>query len=297
LAEALATHTRGNRESVRSSVSGRSGGGDKVQEDLREEEREAKDFFEGLGLTVAVVPRGSERTAEFLVDGDGRGYAVEVKARLDSAEWRKAIHAGEVALQSRPIGWGSWAEEVVRKGALKQLAAVDPEHRRWWVVWFAVQAQAARSAMGEQVFGSLFGVRQVISWKDGGGAVARSCLFARPGVFERHPEIVAAMVQPGQGQYGLALNDFAPDLPEFKSSRLYRDMVTKNAISDAERLCGAGGFLRVKDLSIDRRSEEAVIAHLIEVYGPGPAYLVDMEEHTGTIRVPDESGRSSQDKP
>ena len=184
------------------------------------------------------------------------------------------------------MGSGTWAEEVVRKKALKQLAAVDPEHRRWWMVWLAVQARAARESMERQVFGSLFGVRQVIFWSEGQDPTTRDCLFAEPGVFERHPEIVAAMVQPAPGKLALALNDFAPDLADFKSSVVYRDMLGKGAVCDSEGLCVQPGFVRVTDFQIDRRSGAAVIAHLTEMYGRGPAYVVDMQEHTAAIRVP-----------
>ena len=261
--------------------------------DLRDEEREAMEYFASLRLAVTRIPSRAERTAEFFADGDHRGYAVEVKSREDSAQWRSAMHAGEVAQQSRPLGWAPWLEQVVRREALEQLKAVDPDHERWWIVWLANRVQAARDSMGEQLFGSLFGVRQVVYRSSGGSAPMRNCLFARPGVFERHPEIVAAVVQPAAGQFALALNDFAPDRESFQTSRLFFDMAQKEAICDAERLCRDRGFVRVTDLSIDRRSDAAVLEHLATVYGPGPAFVIDMQEHTAAIRVP--RGRSVTD--
>jgi hypothetical protein len=257
-----------------------------VPDDFQPEEQEAMEYLSSLRLDVKPVPRGPSRTAEFLVDGDGRGYAVEVKAREDSEEWNAAMNAGVVASQSRSMGSGTWAKDVVRKKALKQLSAVDPEHRRWWLVWLAVQVRAARHSMEREVFGTLFGVRQVVFWKKGEGPATRDCLFAEPGVFERNPEIVAAMVQPAPGKFALALNDFAPDLVDFKSSVVYRDMLVKGAVSDADSLCTQPAFVRVTDFQIDRRSEGAVIAHLTDAYGPGPYKVVDMQEHTAAIRVP-----------
>src|SRR6266849_584317 len=128
---------------------------------LLPEEQKAERFLKALGLEVHPIPTSTSKTPEFIVDGDARGYVLEVKARGESEQWTHAIKSGDAAHQERSMGHGRWAEDVARE-AVKQFRSVDAQHLRWWVLWLAIRCSASAEAMFEEAIGSLFGVRQVV---------------------------------------------------------------------------------------------------------------------------------------
>ncbi len=87
---------------------------------LRPDEQEAERILTELGLQVCRVPTASSKTPDFIVDGDARGYLVEVKAREDSEKWTREMESGQVALQHRSMGYGLRAEDVASKAGTPQ---------------------------------------------------------------------------------------------------------------------------------------------------------------------------------
>lgn len=251
---------------------------------LHPEEVEAQKLLEQLGLIVVPVPTAKSNTPEFLVDGDARGYAVEVKARRDMDEWKRVLRGGNVAYQKRSMGFGRWAEDVAHH-ALKQLEAVDPEHTRWWVLWLSIECRAGTDAMFDQAVGSLFGVRQVVYYDpDSGEQPMRDCLFARPGVFERHHQLVGAVVTGDQG-ITLCVNEFAEDYQSFQDSVLYRSFARIHPPISAKDLAENRGFFQIEDLSIDRSDDGVISSYLMKEYGLKKALMLDMAEHSASQLV------------
>ena len=248
---------------------------------LRSEEREAKEFLERLDVVVLPVPTGSGKTPEFLVDGDARGYVVEVKARNESHDWLREAIAGGIAEQSRPTGYDRWVEDVSRY-ALKQFRAIDPNHERFWVVWISIRATASATEMLEQTIGSLFGVRQVVDVVD----FSKECpmwevLFARPGVFERHHEIVGVVIC-ADARITLCVNEFSDDFSAFCGSRLYDAFRFLPPIS-ATDLVTERGFFAIHNASIDRRDQAALAEYFRAEYGLANPFVIDMTTHSATI--------------
>lgn len=249
---------------------------------LLPEEREAKEFLEAVNLQVQPVPTSTSRSPEFIVDGDARGHVVEVKARKDSETWMRAMKRGRVAYEERSLGHSRWAEDVART-AISQFRSVDQQHSRWWVLWLAIRCQASTDAMFEEAIGSLFGVRQVVYHDPDSESQAamRNCLFAKPGVFERHPEIVASVVDSGTG-LGFCVNDeFAGDFNSFRESVLWSSFARIHHPTTANDLTERHGFLRA-DLSVNRKDDAAVQAALERVYGLERALILDMQVHSAS---------------
>lgn len=252
---------------------------------LLPEEQAAQRFLKAVGLEVSAVPASASKTPEFLVDGDAKGYVVEVKARRDSEEWTRAIEIGDVAHQKRSMGYGRWAEDVARE-ALKQFRSVDADHARWWVLWLAIRCSAIANAMFQEAFGSLFGIRQVVYYDpQSQKQPMRNCLFARPGVFERYPDIVASVVDCGSG-LGFCINEFAADFTSFRESVLCSSFARIHPPTSAADLTENGGFFRVADLSVNRKDDAALAAYIERTYGLQRAIMLDMHVYSTSTVVP-----------
>jgi hypothetical protein len=249
---------------------------------LLPEEQEAERFLRERGLDVHRVPTSASKTPEFIVEGDARGYVVEVKARDDSKEWTRAMKSGRVAHQKRSMGHSRWAEDVAHD-AVNQCRSVDAQHLRWWVLWLAIKCAASAEAMFEEAIGSLFGVRQVVYYDPHSREQPmRNCLFARPGVFERHPEIVASVVSSG-GRFGFCVNDqFAGDFGSFRESVLWSSFARIHPPATASDLTGNRGFFRA-DLSVNRKDDSALQASLERAYGLEKAVMLDMQVHSASM--------------
>jgi hypothetical protein len=262
--------------------------------ELLPEERDAIESLSRLGLTVTPVIPGGTKTPEFLVDGDIRGYVVEVKTRRDSARWEQDLEAGKIASQERATGHGRWAPDVARE-AIKQFKFPDPDHARFWVLWLFIECRASRETMFEQAIGSLFGVRQVVDLRGGAGDQPMwDVLSARPGVFERNPEIVAALVSMDQF-VTLCVNELAGDFQAFQDSRLYHSFARIHPPMTATVLRTERGFLCVADPTVDRKSDAATARYLKATYGLVNPIMVDMKEHSATVAVPDDGDARNLD--
>ena len=249
---------------------------------LRPEEERAERFLKDLDLDVFPVPTSISKTPEFIVDGDGRGYVVEVKARDDSEEWTRAIKSGRAAHQRRSMGYSRWTEDVARR-AVKQARSMDGQHSRWWVLWLAIKCAASADAMLEEAIGSLFGVRQVVYHDPHSEQQPmRNCLFATIGVFERHPEIVATVVDSGGGLCFCVNDEFAEDFHSFRESVLWSSFAHIHPPTTGADLIGNRGFFRV-DLSVNRKDDCALLTSLERAYGLEKAILLDMQVHSTSM--------------
>lgn len=255
---------------------------------LTPDERKAFDFLSAFNeLEVKPIPEKEFPTADFLVTGDGCGYVVEVKSREDDKEWKRILRAGEVAYKERSLGWSRWAEDVARE-ALKQIEAVDPDHNRWWILWLSIDCFAAKNTMFEQAISSLFGVRQAVDENSNGW----NCLYARPGVFERHEEIVAAVISQGR-KLILCVNEFAEDYGSFQPSILFRFFAEKGGLNSANMLEKERKFLAVGDRTIDRSDNHAIEKYIRTKYRFENVMMIDPVDHSGSLRVPRD--KSTQD--
>lgn len=249
---------------------------------LLPEEQDAERFLQGLGLHVRPVAPSTSKTPEFIVEGDGRGYVVEVKARKDPKPWLDALNRGRVASQQRSTGFGRWTRDVAHQ-AVKQFLSADVRHEKWWVLWIAIRCMASPGATFQEIMGSLFGVRQVV-YADPISQEhhMRDCLFATIGAFERHPEIVACVVDSGDG-FGFGVNDeFASDFDSFQGSVLWSAFAHLHPPTTAAGLSQNQGFFRV-DRSVNRADTSAVARHLAEAYKLQEAVLIDMKAHSASI--------------
>jgi hypothetical protein len=249
---------------------------------LLPEEQEAERFLKALGLEVCPVPTSTSKTPEFIVGGDARGYVLEVKARDDSEEWTRAMKSGRAAHQKRSMGYSRWAEDVAHN-AVKQFHSVDAQHLRWWVLWLAIKCDASADAMVEEAIGSLFGVRQVVyHYPHSQEQPMRNCLFARCGVFERHPEIVASVVDSGSGFCFCVNDEFARDFGSFRESVLWSSFARIHPPMTATDLTESRGFFRA-ELSVNRRDDSALAVSLERTYGLEKAIMLDMQVHSTSI--------------
>jgi hypothetical protein len=253
------------------------------------EEQEARRFFEeGLGLTVTRVPSAPSKTPDFLVDGEQPGYVLEVKSRFDDEGFLKELHRGFTAVHSRSLGHDRWTEDNARR-ARKQLMHGDPTHERFWVLWVAVECLSSTEAMFNQVIGTLYGVRQVAYWDEVSQTThGRECLFVVPGVFERWPDIDAAIVTVGEG-ITLCVNEFSDKAWHFQSSLLYQSFAQRGGPVSPSDLEANHGFLSIADRTIDRANEEVVRHYLSQRYDLKHLYILNIKVYSASVVVPRQS--------
>jgi hypothetical protein len=252
------------------------------KETLRPDEQQAEDFFTTLGLQVLRIPIAPPlKTPDFSIQGDARPYLLEVKAREDSADWTHSMNSGQVALQERSMGYGHWAANVA-SDAVEQFRSRDDQHLSWWVLWLAITCVAEPDEMTEEAISTLLGVR-LVAYCDSNSepAHSRKCLFARIGVFERHPEVVATVVVSDSGLW-LCVNEFSKDFDSFQKSLLWSHFAASQPPMTATDLMTAGNYFRL-DPSVDRQHDSAIQAYLETTYNLAKATMMDMKSHTATI--------------
>ena len=231
------------------------------------EEQEIRAFFEDeMRLTITRIPASATQSADFLVDGDGAGYILEVKTRSDDKASKTALATGDVVFGAESLGWARWASDMLRSSK-QQLTSSDPVHLRLWVLCFVVKRSSAADAVFDQIVGTLYGVRQV-AYSDSDEddmATGRDCLHVVPGAFERWPEIDAAIVSAGAA-ITLCINECSPRLGKLKSSRLWSFFAERGGPITPSDLELTKGFWSVSDRRLDRSDSSAVERYLAEKY-------------------------------
>lgn len=257
-----------------------------MSEERYQAEVVAEEMLRAMGFEVTPVATGTERSVEFLVDGDGRGYVVEVKTRENRLGWKGEIHRGEIAMESRSVGWSNWAKDAPPY-AVKQMRSTDPKHSRWWVLWVSVEVAPTGETAAREVFGSLYGACEVAFWEDGEEPRQRTCLYLVRGVFERHPELCGCVVVVNDRPY-LAINGFAEDRDGFQNSRLCRLFAVWKAVVTEATLLLDSGFVAIQERGeVDRADEESIAAYLQTKYNVKQVIVLKgMNEYSATTRIP-----------
>jgi hypothetical protein len=249
------------------------------------EEKEARLFFEeSLGLRVTRVPGAPTKTADFLIDGDDPGYALEVKTRFDDENFLKELESGITTVRSRSLGYDRWGIDTARE-ARKQLSCVDPSHGRYWLLWFSINCLSSAEDMFGQAMGTIYGIRQVVYWDEATERThGRDCLFVIPGVFERWQDIDGTIVTMGDA-ITLCINEFSNRAKPFQLSRLYQSFARIGVPVSPSDLEANRGFLSITDSTLDRRNEAAVSQYLSQKYNLSHMSVLDMKVHSASAVV------------
>lgn len=227
------------------------------------EEQEARRFFEAVPLTATRIPTASTQTADYFIDGDTPGYAVEVKTRLDDADALKALRQGEAVDGQRPLAHDAAIERIARS-ARRQLGAIDAAHERLWLLWFSLRAMLGADASFEQCLGTLYGIRDCV-FDENGTATGVDCYYARPGVFERWTEIDGAIISTADGFIG-CVNELSPRADLVLRSRVMARLGERQAVVIPSRGESSGSVF-IADLSVDRKNTAALQDSLSAKYG------------------------------
>jgi hypothetical protein len=225
------------------------------------EEKEARRFFEAVGLSAKRIPSASTTTADYFIDGDTLGYAVEVKTRRDDEGAIEALRRGDIADSERQLARDSAIERVARSSR-KQFVGVDPSHERLWILWFSLRATLGADASFPQCLGTLYGIRDAII-DDNGQATAIECFYARPGVFERWSEIDGAIISTESGFVG-CINGLSPRTVQMMQSRVMQRLGKAVVVpSQLEEV----GSVFIAERSADRKDTQALQTALATKYG------------------------------
>jgi hypothetical protein len=111
-----------------------------------------------------------------------------------------------------------------------------------------------------------------------------NCIYAIPGIFERHKEIVAVVVTQGES-ITLCVNELASDCGSFSSSVLYKNFERLGPINSATELIKNRKFLYVDPEEVNRKSEDALSTYLGRKYNFEAPIILDMKEHSAAAKV------------
>lgn len=230
-------------------------------ESERPEEQFARRFFEDERLEVIRIPTTESRTADYFVNGDGPGYAVEVKSRNDE----DLSPDRDTTCVSSERSYDVAIERAARR-ARKQLASVDPEHRRFWLLWLSLDATSGAHASFagslSLCMGTLYGIRKCLLADDGREV---DCYYARAGVFERWTQIDAAIISDDLGVL-MAANELSPRFGLLRDRQIARRFGSRFLVPTERE---ANGSVLIVDRHVDRRNYASLREALSTKYGVG----------------------------
>lgn len=236
------------------------------------EEREAQAFFETLQLRVTRIPASGTRTADFVVDGDGRGYVIEVKTREESKADTKRLRTGEVVDVKRPIRRDRNLRDNLRD-ARAQFSSTDPTHARFWGLYIVPLLTFGRDSQLDLVVGTLYGSLDVVMVGPDGGAISKQCFYAVPGLFEQLPDLDFALISGDEGLLCCA-NEFSPLEAELRETAMAREL-GRAFFRPSEREAQSKAV--IADVNWNRRDRNELQSRLREKYRDQFLQVVDFK--------------------
>ena len=246
-------------------------------------EREVRAFFEACNLKVTRIETGPRKTPDFLVTGDGPGYLVEAKGRFDDATIRKELDSGQAVTRACLYGHSSAIERIIRD-TRKQLETFDSEHRYYWLVWLSAETEFANTKLTfEQFVSTLYGIRQVVYADKEGNAVSQRCYYARPGVFERWPEVDGAIISCPDG-FVLCVNEFGTRKDQLCQLKVPMRLSERRAVVIPQEREVLGECL-IADTAINRRDETVLRDYLRKHYDRPELQIVDFKDYSSVVKA------------
>ncbi len=108
--------------------------------------------------------------------------------------------------------------------------------------------------------------------------MSKQCFYARPGPFERWPEIDGSLIS-SPGGYMLCVNEFSSRAADLCGQQVAKRMTEQKAVVlpyEREK----EGYCFVADLDLDRSTEEVVRDYLRAQYRHPELQIVDFKEHS-----------------
>jgi hypothetical protein len=242
-----------------------------MQED--QDQRQARRFYKSLGYHVDSidVANADGKRADYLVTGFGDTILTEVKSRVPDEDYEAALEADGHALREDLLARSNSISAHIKKAARQLEQTPAPADAVRMVTLVAAgddpEAQAA------QFTATLLGVVDLLQDTGDGSESARAtpCLYFDFCDFFRYPVIDAAVIL-ADGGCRLFVNPFArPDI--VRATRLYRFLDDRGAVADPVNQEAAGEVYVVDSSDLDRRDENAVLAHVRQKYSlEGPLF-------------------------
>ncbi len=237
-------------------------------------------FTATLGLTVEVIRRTNDKSADAFVNGESPGYAVELKARCNRDNFASDLtKGGPFGVVEKP-DFDVWVINQARE-ALKQLESNDPQRKRIWVLWIDTSRRTETGLGFEQALGTVFGIRTCIDQQ----FESYRCLQASVSLFERFPKLDTIVVRGEQQRMALCVNEESERFEVVSSSNLFSCFASHGGVCMVSSL-QTSGFLAVDPECVDRTSESSVQEYLEKTYKLQEVRMCDPKSYVSSMRLP-----------
>lgn len=239
------------------------------------------DFFTTkLELTVEVIPRTNEKTADAFVNGESPGYAVELKARCNRENFASDLTKGDPFGVIEKPDFDGWVIKQARD-ALKQLASNDPLHSRIWVMWIDTTGRTETGLGFEQVVGTVFGIQKCMDWQFKG----YECIQAHYSLFEQFPKLDIIVVR--DAGMALCVDEESVRFGVISSSKLFKhfaslgDVFTVSSLQQQQH-----GYLAIDPNVVDRTLESSVQEYFEKAYNLRGVQMCDIRSYVYSMQLP-----------
>lgn len=251
---------------------------------MNESEDCTRRFFEHFGAEVTRIPEvPGERRADLRVEFPGEEFIVEVKGRERNAEFDRTLREEGEAKRSDLVGRTNPISRQIRD-AIDQLRAT-PRADGALLLVALVAADDTLETGAAQFKATLYGLVDIVIPSEGGGAVAKPCLYFTYAEFYEAQDIDGAVLLLSTGGSLLCLNEFSPRRVAFRETRIWREHAAVGATFDpVERVRSMAAFAMPGDHPRGDRDE--MLRRLKARYGLSIAYAVEFNSVTAAVAIP-----------
>lgn len=220
-----------------------------------------------LKFTSLKVERISEDTQEQRADfrafdNEGNEYIIEVKSSSKDEEFTSQLLKYGEAFKEENAGRTNPMSKKIRE-AEQQIATTSASQGVFRLIALVTSEEDPRID-ATQFVSTIYGIVKLFQQVPNGTALLTPCFYFTFNEFYNLRDIDGVIIL-DQNKSQLCINSFSHKKGPFKSSILYKQYESNDAIIDPEML-EIGGEVFIVDCDIDRRDEDALLCYIQEKY-------------------------------
>lgn len=232
-------------------------------------EREVIKFFKRLSMPIQKVPESSEKTPDFLIEGNER-VLIELKVKFDSKELhqeqKETLDSGGVYQHSELTGYTGKIAKIISEGNSQLKKQKDTTNSQFCFL-FIIASGVTASSQVKQMISTLYGCMPIVDLT-GKSTQAKNCYYFTESQFFRFKDSLDGVfiVNVDENVVDFILNDKSINYESLMQSEFLDKCRKYTAVLDPVEL-EANGHIYIADCELNRKNTQDVENYVFKKYG------------------------------
>ena len=245
------------------------------------------DYLKKFEVIAEKIEETNEKTPDFIVRGK-ENVLIELKEKFDAQtvheDQKHTLDSGDIYERTHTTGYWQTISNVIEKG-IEQLVAQKSNTNSKYCLLFIVTSGVNPSTQVKQFESTFYGRKSIIDFESDSDE-AKWCYYFSKSLFSEKKNIIdgAFVINGGNGQSRLLINDLSPQYDCFKKSEFFAKFKSKIGIVDPVELEASKSIL-IADTIDSREDEEAIKKYVFDKYSINRGMVLDIPQTVFQVNI------------